>query len=198
MKPLTIGGIAALILVYFIATGGTHGEDFIPRFFIVLAVVIIATAYWIISRQVENPQHWQYSFDFEFSSEEFYQLVQKLIEERKIPDVKYSRVYYAQYSALGSKREYLHIVKDEFVYDVCAAPYGASFFVSMWSVTRPGILKKLGKKVPFLEPLMDHSTYYQIDTYGMIKGAIEGAFNSAVEQMASSKGYRDPSPKVSF
>ncbi|MBS1619131.1 MAG: hypothetical protein JST76_11465 [Bacteroidetes bacterium] len=167
-------------------------------YIILFIAFVVAVAYWVNYREVENPQHWQCSFDFEFSSEEFYQLVQRIVEEKKIPKVKFSRVFYSQYGMLSDKREYLHIVKGEFIYDVCAAPYGASFFVSMWNVTRPSVLKKLGRKVKWFEPIMDKSTYYQIDTEGMIKGAIEGAFNEAVREMANTKGYRDPAPRVSF
>ncbi len=162
--------------------------------------VLILIPYLYLKREVENPQHWQYSFDFEFSSEEFYQSVQQLIEQKRIPDIKFSRAQYSQYGMLGQKREYLHIEKGEFIYDICAAPYGASFFVSMWSVTRPSVLKKIGRKVPMLEAAMDKNTYYEIDTYGMIKGAIEGAFNKAVHELANAKGVRDTSgiPPISF
>ena len=63
-------------------------------FFLLLLIIIGAGAYWFINKSVENHQHWQHSFDFEFSAEEFYQSVQEAITNRKIPDVKFSRVTY--------------------------------------------------------------------------------------------------------
>ena len=159
-------------------------------FFLLLLIIIGAGAYWFINKSVENYQHWQHSFDFEFSAEEFYQSVQEAITNRKIPDVKFSRVTYSQGGLFSGGREYLHIEKGEFIYDVCAAPYGTGFFVSLWYVERPSVTKKLMKKVPALEKLADTKSYYQIDTDGMAKGAIHSGFNAAIDNLTTAKGAR--------
>jgi len=153
-------------------------------------VIVLGAAYWFINRSVENHQHWQHSFDFEFSAEEFYQSVQEEITNRKIPDVKFSRVKYSQGGLFSGSREYLHIVKDEFIYDICAAPYGTGFFVSMWYVERPAVSKKLMKKVPALEKMADSKSYYQIDTEAMAKGAIQSGFSAAIDKLTTAKGAR--------
>jgi hypothetical protein len=159
-------------------------------FIIIFILIVGLIVYWWLNKSVENHQHWQHSFDFEFSAEEFYQSVQEEITNRKIPDVKFSRVTYSQGGLFSGSREYLHIVKDEFIYDVCAAPYGTGFFVSLWYVERPAVSKKLMKKVPALEKLADSKSYYQIDTDGMAKGAIHSGFNAAMDKLTTAKGAR--------
>lgn len=159
---------------------------------IILALLaVLGIAYFLVNRTVENHQHWQHTFDgVTYSAEEFYTLVQEAITKRQIPDIKFSRVTYSQGGLFSAGREYLHIVKDEFVYDICAAPYGTGFFVSMWYVDKPSVTKKLGRKVPAIQALVDSKSYYQIDTDGMVKGAIHSGFSEAIEQMTSSKGVR--------
>lgn len=159
-------------------------------FILILIITIGLFGYALINRTVENHQRWQHSFDFEFSAEEFYQSVQEAITKRQIPDVKFSRVKYSQSGMFGNSREYLHIVKDEFVYDICAAPYGTGFFVSMWYVEKPSVTKKLGRKVPALQALVDTKSYYQIDTEAMAKAAIHTGFDAAIDELVNAKGAR--------
>jgi hypothetical protein len=157
---------------------------------IIFILIIGAIVYWFINRTVENHQHWQHSFDFSFSAEEFYQSVQEAITKREIPDVRFSRVKYSQGGLFSDSREYLHIVKGEFVYDVCAAPYGTGFFVSLWYVEKPSVTKKLARKVPALQAMTDSKSYYQIDTEAMAKGAIHAGFNTAIDNLTTAKGAR--------
>jgi hypothetical protein len=158
---------------------------------IIILVVIGGFTYWIINRTVENPRHWSYSFNgLTFSAEAFYQSVEEVIKRREIPDVEFSRVEYSQSNMFGVKREYLHIVKDEYIYDVCAAPYGDSFFVSMWFVEKPSVTKKLMGKSKVLAELAEKKTYYEADTNAMARAAIEGGFTTAIDEMTSTKGIK--------
>ncbi|MBS1594072.1 MAG: hypothetical protein JST90_07090 [Bacteroidetes bacterium] len=160
-------------------------------FVILLIAVLLFGGYYIVNRSVENHQHWQHTFDgLSFSAEEFYQAVQAAITKREIPDIRFSRVNYSQKGLFSDKREYLHIEKGEFIYDVCAAPYGTGFFVSMWFAQRPSVTKKLGRKVKALEAIVDSQSYYTIDTNAMIHGAIQSGFHEAIEEMTVSKGVR--------
>lgn len=154
-------------------------------------IIIGAFVYWSINRTVENHKHWQHTFDeVKFSAGEFYASVQEAIKRREIPDVRFSRVKYSESGVFGNSREYLHIEKGEYEYDVCAAPYGTGFFVSLWYVERPSVSKKLMKKVPALEGLADTKSYYKIDTDGMANGAIRNGFTEAIEALTTTKGAR--------
>jgi hypothetical protein len=165
---------------------------FNPMPILILIILLIGGgAYWFINKSVENHKHWQHTFDgLQLSAEEFYKAVQEAIIKREIPDVKFSRVSYSQSGIFGNSREYLHIVKGEYEYDVCAAPYGTGFFVSLWYAERPSVNKKLMAKVPALKQMADTKSYYQIDTDGMANSAIRGAFTAAIDTVTSSKGVR--------
>ena len=126
----------------------------------------------------------------EFGAEEFYKKVEECIRKREIPDVNFSRVTYSQAGMFSTGREYLHVVKGEFIYDICAAPFAKGFFVSMWYVERPSVTKKMARKVPALQAMVDSKSYYQIDTDAMVKGAIHAGFNEAIEELTTNKGAR--------
>ena len=160
---------------------------------VIFLLIIGAVAYWFINRSVENHRHWQHTFDgVKFSAEEFYVLVQEAITTREIPDVRFSRVTYSEGGLLSGNREYLHIEKGEYLYDVCAAPYGTGFFVSLWYAERPSVTRKLLRKVQKKEfqELADMKSFYRIDTDGMANGAIRSGFNEAIEELTTTKGAR--------
>lgn len=157
----------------------------------IIFIAVIGLIFWIISRGVENPQRWGHSFDdLQFSSDEFYKAVTAAVKKREIPDVYFSRVTYSEGGILSGNREYLHIVRHELIFDICAAPFGTGFFVSSWSVERPSIMTKLMRKVEALTPLAERKTYYQIDTLGMYKGAIHASLMEAIDEMTNAKGTR--------
>lgn len=81
--------------------------------------------------QVEG--HWHTLVEgFATSSLDFYELVKAGIAQREIPDLKISQVEWKE-SGLGSgKRIYLRVSREHLNFDICAAPFGTSFFFSWW------------------------------------------------------------------
>ena len=165
--------------------------DYAPIVFLILPV--LGLIYWLIKRTIDNQKHWQHLFvGLQFSAEDFYKSVQARIEKKKIEGLRFSRVTYSQKRGLGlgGRREYLHIEKNEFIYDVCASPFGDDFFVSMWYAERHSVTYKILHRIPLLRNFVETKTYYQIDTDGMIKSAITAGFDEAVEELTTSKGVR--------
>ena len=162
----------------------------IVSIFFLVCVGCLLAIYFILHGAVDNQQRWQHSFDFEFSAEDFYQSVQEAITKRKIPDVKFSRVKYSQGGLFNGSREYLHITKGAFIYDICAAPYGTGFFVSMWYAESHSVSKQIFSKIPIIKTLMETKSYYQIDTEAMAKAAIHVGFDAAIDELVSAKGAR--------
>ena len=72
-----------------------------------------------------------------FSSQEFYARVEEALAARQIPDACVTRVDWREGGPLSARREYLRIQRERFVFDVCAAPFGTGFFVSVWCAERP-------------------------------------------------------------
>jgi len=158
---------------------------------LIVLLFIAFLFYRMIDRTVENQHRWGHSFDnLQFSSEEFYRSVEEAVKRRQIPEVRFSRVTYSEGGILSANREYLHIVRHELIFDVCAAPFGTGFFVSVWSVDKPSFFHKLLHKIEALIPLLERKTYYEIDTISMYRGAIKDSVLDAIDQMTNTKGVR--------
>lgn len=82
--------------------------------------------------------HWHTLIDdYQGSGQDFYQRVENLVREREVPEVSFERVFYKQGGLMSDKREYLRVKGRGVAFDICAAPYGTSYFYSWWLV-RPG------------------------------------------------------------
>jgi hypothetical protein len=101
---------------------------------LILLLLIIAGVYFYSRKPKSvgavNSNKCHYFDKLQFSSQEFYLLVEQLMTERRIPDVKISRVNYNEGNILSNKREYLRVARKEDMFDICAAPVGTGFFVS--------------------------------------------------------------------
>lgn len=125
---------------------------------------------------------------------EFYASVDRALERRQVPDSRSSRVEWKEGGLLSAKREYLRIRRKEYVFDICAAPFGDAFFVSWWLGEIPsGILALLGD-IPiigaffrlFVRPL----TYYRIDTAHMFQECVRAAVMEVIDEMMTSNGLQ--------
>lgn len=72
-----------------------------------------------------------------FSSQEFYARVEKALADKQVPDLEVSRVDWKEGGALSARREYLRLTRERMFFDVCAAPFGTGFFVSIWFDEKP-------------------------------------------------------------
>jgi hypothetical protein len=83
-------------------------------------------------------EHWYAPVDnFEFVTDDFYQMIEKGLTVRKVPGLEISRVEFSEGSLLSAKREYLRLRRERLVFDICAAPFGTSYFFSFRFVELP-------------------------------------------------------------
>jgi hypothetical protein len=77
-------------------------------------------------------RHWYVLvLDFDTSTQEFYDAIEKDLEERKLTGLEISRINYAEGGLLFSaRREYLRMRRERLVFDVCSAPFGTTWFFS--------------------------------------------------------------------
>lgn len=135
--------------------------------------------------------HWHHFFaGLQFSTNEFYTLVEEYITKQDMPGVKVSRVNFSEGSILSDKREYLRLERKDDMFDICAAPFGAGFFVSYWLGTPKHLLKNLAKSVPAVNALGGGETYYKVDTACMFRGLVVSCVTSAIDDITTSKGIR--------
>jgi len=83
------------------------------------------------TKAVEVLDHFYIPLDqFNVSSKEFYEAVQKALLERKVPGLDVASVHFHETSILSAKRTYLRLTRGQLVFDICAAPFGRYFFFS--------------------------------------------------------------------
>jgi len=139
--------------------------------------------------------HWHKLFEgFQESPQQIYGLLDKAIEQRKLPNIKISRVTYRETGVLSAKREYLRVRRKEYIFDICAAPFGTGFFVSWWLGQTPGLIASFVLKIPLLGPLLVRTfrpeTYYSMDTALMFQDSVHTAVMEVVGQATEGKGIK--------
>ena len=138
-----------------------------------------------------NQNHY---FDkLQFSSDDFYTLVEKLLEERQMPNTRVMRTNYHEASILSNKREYLRVERKEDVFDICAAPFGTGFFVSYWHGEPQHALRDMAMKIPYLGSVVESAqgtTYYKEDTASMFRACVKDSIMETIEQITTSQGVR--------
>lgn len=150
--------------------------------------------------------HWYHLMEsFQTSSLDFYKLVEEALARRNLPDIHWSRIDYKEGGLLSAKREYLRVKRKQFVFDVCAAPFGNGFFVSWWLGEIPSGLLGLCfllAHIPIfglffailIRVAVRPLTYYKMDTALMFQESVRLAVLEVIEGLRSEKGLRVLSP----
>jgi hypothetical protein len=90
------------------------------------------------AKPVEIISHWPKLIEnLRFSSHEFYTRVEKALSVRQVPDLVIKRVDWKEGGPLSARREYLRLTRERLIFDVCGAPFGTGFFVSLWCGQKP-------------------------------------------------------------
>jgi uncharacterized membrane protein YbaN (DUF454 family) len=94
------------------------------------------------STKADVLSHW-YSLvpGFNTSTKEFYEAVEKELKQLEVPGLEIFHVDFAEGGLLSSKREYLRMTRERLVFDVCAAPFGTSYFFSCRFAEIPAVIK---------------------------------------------------------
>ncbi|HYC44857.1 MAG TPA: hypothetical protein VED01_05160 [Burkholderiales bacterium] len=139
--------------------------------------------------------HWSHrSEGLQLSSNDFYTLIEDLIEAQHVEGIHIERVDFSEGGFFSPRREYLQLRRRNDVFHVCAAPFGTGFFVSSWlGKIESDFLAWLFSK-PIVGPLtryvLQPLTYYKIDTALMFQSLIQGAVTQALDQLLKAKGLR--------
>ncbi len=78
--------------------------------------------------------------NFSTSSEEFYSAIEAELTAKEVPELEITREVFAEGGLLSSQREYLRMRRERLLFDVCAAPFGTSFFFSVRFAEIPVVL----------------------------------------------------------
>lgn len=139
------------------------------------------------SPKEEVYDQWLSSADnFEFVTDEFYQMIERELLSRKVPGLQMSRVEFAEGGLLSDKREYLRLRRERLVFDICAARFGTSYFWSFRAVELPLGIKLLELIVFFAGVLL--LFFLLVKFFGMIGGffALIALFIASIYVMRNS------------
>jgi len=139
--------------------------------------------------------HWFHLLEgLQESPKTFYASLEEAINKRELPDVSLSRIDYREGGIFSPEREYLRVKRKEYIFDICAAPFGRGFFVSWWLGEKPGLIRELILMIPILGPLLvgafKPATYYQHDTTLMFQESVHAAVLETVDGLTQAKGIR--------
>ncbi len=133
----------------------------------------------------------------EFSSQDFFSLLESAIKEKKLKDIKLSRIKMGEGGVFSASREYLRVSRKRMVFDICGAPFGNGFFVSWWQADIPSGLVSFLYDIPvvswfvgFFERMVAPETYYSYDTRIMYQSLVHSAVVEVVDQISKDKGLR--------
>jgi len=142
--------------------------------------------------------HWHQLIEgLQESPQQIYSQMEQAINSRKLPGVKILRISYKEAGVLSAKREYLRVVRNEYIFDICAAPFGTGFFVSWWLGTRRKLSKKQVLLLWLLPPIgllawlsSRRETFYTLDTAMMFRDSVHTAVMEVVDKVVDAKGLR--------
>lgn len=81
----------------------------------------------------KTTNNWLHDFpELKLSTQEFYSQVEASLSKTEIPKIRTERINLNQAGIFSTKREYLRVSSAQQLFDICAAPFGNGFFVSLW------------------------------------------------------------------
>lgn len=142
--------------------------------------------------------HWSYLVrGLQYDPARFYEILQGKIESEKIKGVKMKTAVLTQKGMLSRKRDYLRVQYDNFVFDVCGAPFGEkNFFFSYWMGLKNmsgclAIFLNILLSIPFIGLLVQKSlerlTYFESDTADMFNSLISSIILEEVDAIIESE-----------
>lgn len=166
--------------------------------FLLIAVLLIAGLIYLFTRTtIPELLHasWAHFFpEFQFSTQEFYSLVETKLKDWKVPEASISKVVFSERGAFSRSREYLRVKNGPYSFDICAAPYGTGFFVSWWFGEDLGCLMRMLSYIPIVGRILyiraHYKTYYVMDTEAMFREAVRLAVMESIDSITQTKGIR--------
>ena len=177
---VTIVATSCVMSALFMTRGTEYGAQ-LARFFTFVTLVVsakpavISTTDFAMKRlnsqKSEVTSHWGTALDsIHFSAQEFYAKVEEAIRAREWPGIELLRVLHTEAGLLSHKREYLRVVRQRQVFDICAATFGKDYFFTL----REAEIKPPLSFVTFLIFLLVISMVFGwlVNGFGLIGGII--------------------------
>jgi hypothetical protein len=94
------------------------------------------------NKKGEILDHWISFLDsFNFPPQEFYEAIEKELQERHVPNLTISREEFSEGGMLSDRRIYLRLFRERLALYTCAAPFGTGYFFSCRTVYVPALVR---------------------------------------------------------
>jgi hypothetical protein len=139
--------------------------------------------------------HWSTLIEnFQASPLAFYQGVEAALIRRQLPETKNCRIDHREAGILSANREYLHVTRESFGFDICGAPFGTGFFVSWWLTDDTPQLNPIQRAIALF--VMLGAALWMLSEFGLTTGAVVIVFVlfgglAAANTLASGGDFND-------
>ena len=163
-------------------------------FFSILIVIIAYIAVKFLQR-TEAIGNWSHMFpDMQHDPNSFYELVEKILQEKQVPEFNSRKITLAEGNILSHNRLYLEVTRGDYIFHICAAPWGTGFFFSWWVRHKMDDIDELLILIPFvgsrIVKMRQYQSYFKLDTDSMFRKSVHQSVLAAVDSLTSAKGMR--------
>jgi hypothetical protein len=162
-------------------------------FYLILVIVIIAVIFSLNKRT--HHSNWNTLIDnFKYSSKDFYKLLRAELWSHGIEDIKISGVNFKESHLFSSNRLYLEVKWKGIEYYVCAAPFGAGFFISWWMFSNKSSFQKIISGIPFIGSFLERNffpdTFHVYDTSSMFMTYVQSSVLKVIDDITKEQGIK--------
>ena len=161
-------------------------------------VIIVTYIIYIIAKLFQKTEavgNWSHLFpDMQQDPEEFYKLVEEILKEKQLPEIQTGRRMFYQGDVFSYNRLYLEVTRGDYIFHICAAPWGTGFFFSWWVRQKLSDIDQLLVLIPFfgsrIVKLRNYQSYYKLDTDAMFKKSVHQSVLAAIDILTEAKVIR--------
>ena len=165
---------------------------------VMVALLLILLIIFIVIRVLKNSEaigHWNHLFpEMNHDPDVFYDLVQELLRDRAVPDILSTKRTLKEGGMLSHQRLYLEVSRGDYIFRICAAPWGSGFFFSWWVRQRVTGIDELLILIPYFGPRIvkyrQFEAYYKLDTDAMFRKSVHQSVLAAIDRLTTAKGIR--------
>lgn len=159
---------------------------------ICLAIIAVVQYFHHASEAIGN---WNHLFpNMQLDPNDFYDLIEELLEDREIPDINTHRRTFKQGGIFSYHRIYLEVSRKDYIFHICAAPWGIGFFFSWWIREKLSPADELLILIPYFGPRIvrarQYKSYYKLDTDAMFRKSVHQCVMDAIDQLTNQVGIR--------
>jgi len=162
--------------------------------FLILVIIIVYIVVKVMQK-TEAIGNWSHLFpDMQHDPNVFFELVENLLREKKVPEFYSKIITISEGGILSHNRLYLEVSRGDYIFHICAAPWGTGFFFSWWVRQKMSDIDQLLILIPFagarIVKMRQHQSYYKLDTDSMFRKSVHQCVLAAVDNLTSAKGIR--------